>query len=244
MKAIRFKLASLLLALLLLLPLTHASAETFTYDFDRIDVVYASEFTMTASYAASDHWLTMLAGGPDKPIQVMYGVVHLYNGDRYTEEQFIKMTGEGGSERFLSNSIRNDYYDEAGTLKKQTSIQFWSGKKLDGTTVVKDFTEPLKSVTLVQSLSPQGQISGYQLQAQPLIYPGMPLDPFADYVSSYAYNPDSLQHTGEINGKEVEPQPDEPITENPKPDEPIIDQPAPEQPLPEPVKPAAEVTQP
>ncbi|WP_308639696.1 hypothetical protein [Paenibacillus silvisoli] len=225
MKAVQLKLAALLLVLLLLLPLTQASAETFTYDFDRIDVVYASEFTMVPNYAAPDYWLTAIAGGPDKPIQVMYGIVHLYTGDQFTEEQFIKMSGEGGAERFLSNNISNDYFDAANTLKSQTSIQFWSGKKLDGNAVVKDYSEPLKSVTLVQTLDPQGQISGYQLLAQPLIIPGMPVDPAASVVSSYSLAPESLEHTGEVNGVDVQPQP----------------QP---QPQPESDKPAAEVTQP
>lgn len=204
-KFARFKLVALLISMILLVPLTQASAadEVYKYDFDKIEVVYAAEFTMYPDFSSSEHWLTQIAGGPDKPIQVLYGILHLYSGNGYIDEQFIKMSGEGGSERFLSNSLRNDY-DETYSQKRQTSIQFWSGKKLDGNVVVKDFNEPLKSVTLVQSFDAQGQVSGYKLHAQPLILPGSESDPFSNYVSSYTYDPSSLQHEGEPNGKVAE----------------------------------------
>lgn len=218
----RFKLVALLLSMIMLVPLTQASAagEVYKYDFDQIRVVYAAEFTIYPESAPSEHWLTQIAGGPNKPIQILYGIIHLYNGDGYIDEQFIKMSGEGGSERFLSNSLRNDYYDENFTLKRQTSVQFWSGKKLDGNAVVKDFNEPLKSVTLIQSFDPQGQVTGFNLYAKPLIMPGTEWDPFSNYVSSYTYDPSSLLHAGESNGKEVEPKPEEQKVEEQQTEEP------------------------
>ena len=222
MKVVRFKMVALLLTMIMLIPLTQASAagEVYKYDFDQIKVVYAAEFTMYPDSASSEHWLIQIAGGPNKPILILYGILHLYNGDRSIDEQFIKMSGEGGTERFLSNSLRNDYYDETYTLKRQTSVQFWSGKKLDGNAVVKDFNEPLKSVTLVQSFGRQGEVTGFNLYAQPLVLPGTEWDPFSNYVSSYTYDPSSLQHAGESNDKEVEPKPGEQKVEEPQTGEP------------------------
>ncbi|MBP3963814.1 hypothetical protein [Paenibacillus lignilyticus] len=200
------KMLALLLAMIMLIPLHSTSAADSKYEFDRIEVVYAAEFTVYPNSVPSDHWLTQLAGGSDKPIQLMYGILHLYSGDRYIDEQFIKMSGEGGSERFLSNSMRKDYFDSNGALLSQSSVQFWSGKKLDGTAVVKEMNQPQKSVTLVQAFDPQGNVTGFNFYAQPLIFPGDAWDPFANYVGSYTSDPNSLQHTGEVNGKEVESQ--------------------------------------
>ncbi|MFB9328902.1 hypothetical protein ACFFSY_23450 [Paenibacillus aurantiacus] len=215
------KLAVVLLAMFMLVPWSQAAAaEMYTYNFDKIEVVYAAEFKMYPTAAAQDHWLTQLAGGTDKPIEVMYGMVHLYNGERFIEEQFIKMSGEGGSERFLSNSMRNDFYDSAYTVKRQTSVQFWSGKKLEGKDVVKDFGEPLKSVTLIQSFDPQGNVTGFQLNAQPLVQKGTDWDPFSNYVSTYSSDPNSVNQAGTINGKQVESEPAQPSTEEPKKEEP------------------------
>lgn len=209
---------AVLMSVIMLLQFAQVSAADgeIKYDFDRIEVVYAAEFAVYPRYAAADHWLTTIAGGTDKPVQILYGIVHLFTGDQYIEEQFISMSGEGGSERFLSNSISNEF-DEPSMLKKQTSIQFWSGKKLDESTVVKDFNQPMKSVSLVQSFDPQGMLTGYQLNVSPLFWINNP--PAPDYyVSSYISDPSSLVHTGEINGVEVEPTPETPKTEEPKPE--------------------------
>lgn len=120
---------AVLMSVIMLLQFAQVSAADgeIKYDFDRIEVVYAAEFAVYPRHAAADHWLTTIAGGTDKPVQILYGIVHLFTGDQYIEEQFISMSGEGGSERFLSNSISNEF-DEPSMLKKQTSIQFWSGK--------------------------------------------------------------------------------------------------------------------
>ncbi|GMK40861.1 hypothetical protein PCCS19_39170 [Paenibacillus sp. CCS19] len=213
---------ALLLAVTILIPFNHASAEEgqLKYDFDRIEVVYAAEFTAYPQTALSDHWLTSLAGGSDKTVQILYGIVHLYTGEQYIEEQFISMTGEGGSERFLSNSMRNEYYDGSYAIK-QKAIQFWSGKKLDGNTVVKDFNQTMKEVTLVQSFDPNGTLTGYQLRDS---FASDNLSPQNNYGLLYTSDPASLVHTGELNGVEVEPTPEtptdvKPIAEETNPDE-------------------------
>ncbi|MEK3885650.1 S-layer homology domain-containing protein [Paenibacillus sp. PL2-23] len=201
---------ALLLAVMLMIPTTQASAADgqLKYEFDRIEVVYAAEFTVYPQIAIVDSWFTSLAGGPDKPVQILYGIVHLYTGDQYIEEQFISMTGEGSSERFLSNTLNNEFYDTSYITKKQTSIEFWSGKKLDGHTVVKDLNQPMKEVTLVQSFDPNGTLTGYQLRGF-----------FTSYDLLYTSDPASLVHAGELNGVEVEAKPEAPTDENPMAEE-------------------------
>ncbi|GLX70670.1 S-layer homology domain-containing protein [Paenibacillus glycanilyticus] len=204
---------ALLLSVMMLFQFAQPSAADgeVNYDFDRIEVVYAADFAVYPQYAAADHWLTALAGGTDKPVQILYGIVHLFTGERYIEEQFIGMSGEGGSERFLSNSISNEF-NELNMRLKQSSIQFWSGKKLDDATVVKDFNQPIKSVTLVQSFDQQGILTGYQLNAAPLYLMNNP--PASDFfVSSYSSNPTTMVQSGELNGVEVETQPEKPNLE-------------------------------
>ncbi|MBD3922065.1 S-layer homology domain-containing protein [Paenibacillus sp. PR3] len=229
---------ALLLAVTLLIPFNRASAEEgqLKYDFDRIEVVYAAEFTAYPQNAPADHWLTALGGGPDKPIQTLYGIVHLYTGDQFIEEQFISVTGEGGSERFLSNSMRNEYYDASYTTKKQTTIEFWSGKKLDGNAVVKDLTQTVKGITLVQSFDPDGTLTGYQLRNSFTFD-----DPSSQnyYDSLYTSNPASLVHTGELNGVEIEPTPETSTDENP-----VAEEKGPDATIPEVTKPDGTTEQP
>lgn len=216
---------ALLLAVTVLIPFNRVSAADgqLKYDFDRIEVVYAAEFTAYPQIASAGHWLTLLAGGSDKPIQILYGIVHLYTGEQFIEEQFISMTGEGGSDRFLSNSLSNEYYDGSYALKTN-AVQFWSAKKLDGNTVVKDFDQAIKEITLVQSFDPNGLLTGYQLR-----------DSFAsqtNYGLIYTSDPASLVHAGELNGMEVEPTPETPTDENP-----IVEEQTPEETNPETAQP-------
>jgi hypothetical protein len=122
-----------------------AFAQGVSYDFDRVEVSYGAEFTAYPVNITEESWVTRLAGGTDKPITVLYGVVELKkDGVSSISEEFIKITGENGSERFLLNS------GSYGSVRKSF---FWSAKKLVDNTVVKDFTEPVLSVTLYNFLN-------------------------------------------------------------------------------------------
>lgn len=124
------------------------AAESIKYDFDDVEVKYAAEFTAKPVSVDSDNWIVQIAGGVDKPITVLYGVVNLKKGgETQISEEFIKVSGEGGSERFLVNSMRYDYYEGANNYKEIVSL-FWSAKKLIDSSVVKDFTLPINSTTL------------------------------------------------------------------------------------------------
>ncbi|MFC4778002.1 hypothetical protein ACFO9Q_14470 [Paenibacillus sp. GCM10023252] len=160
-------MTTLLLLALLAIPLHQASAEgeALHYAIDSIEVSYAAEFTLHPTAADPNHWLTALAGGTDKPLSIVYGIVTLKTGSNAFEEQFIKLTGENGSERFLHNSLSNEYYDQSHQLLRTSTIQFWSGKQLGSKEVIKDYTKPMKTVHLVKNLDPSGNILGYTLSS-------------------------------------------------------------------------------
>lgn len=153
--------------------------ELARYEFDEIKVVYAAEFVAKPVSVNPDNWLLQIAGGVDKDVKVLYGIVELKkNGKIEITEEFIRVEGEGGFERFLLNSwslhLENQlkfpisgeslYEVDMSTLKEagdpdkkiridikfsgDTQSFFWSAKKIVDANVVKDFTPPIKSISL------------------------------------------------------------------------------------------------
>jgi hypothetical protein len=90
-----------------------ASAEGLVYDFDRVDVKFATEFqVMPAIESNGTSWATELAGGTADPLTVTYGIVDLIKNDQPAwSEEFVKVTGKNGSERFLVNSGSPEFYE-------------------------------------------------------------------------------------------------------------------------------------
>lgn len=133
------------------------AAEDIRYDFDDVEVRYAAEFTARSTNVDPNNWIVRVAGGVDQPVTVLYGVVNLRRGGELAlSEEFIRVSGQGGSERFLLNSAAYDYY-EGTTNYRDTKSFFWSAKKLVGSSVVKDFTPPVKSITLYRRFSESQQ---------------------------------------------------------------------------------------
>ena len=127
--------------------------EPTTYGFDEVEVRYAGRFTAHPVDVREDNWLAVLAGGADRPIEVLYGVVRfIMDGQRLSfEEEFIKVIGENGSERFLMNSGSYGYYDGTASLE-HADTEFSSHKQVIGSTVVKDFTPPVRLIYLRRAL--------------------------------------------------------------------------------------------
>lgn len=129
------------------------AAESIKYDFDEVEVKYAAEFTAKPVNVDPDNWIVQIAGGVDEPLTVLYGVVHLKQGGAtQLSEEFIKVSGTGGSERFLMNSGSYDYYEGSSNYKGIRTL-FWSAKKLVDNSVVKDFTLPINSITLFREFN-------------------------------------------------------------------------------------------
>lgn len=102
-----------LVLLLLTIPVT--AEDKITYDFnEEIQVEYAAEFTAVPVSEQVYGWPAEIAGGAGKPLQVLYGIVNLrVLGTLSTfQEEFVKISGENGSRRFLSNSMITGWYDE------------------------------------------------------------------------------------------------------------------------------------
>lgn len=134
------------------------------YDFDDVEASYAAEFTAEPQEGVDpDCWIVQIAGGIDKPVDVLYGVIDLKKqGVVQMSEEFIRVSGEGGSERFLINSAAFDYYEGTGGYSSIRSL-FWSAKKVVENSVVKDFTPPVKSIILSREFDEFQQLSVFTL---------------------------------------------------------------------------------
>ena len=140
------KLILPIVTVLVLTMLTVVTAESITYDFDEVNVLYASQFTAKPIDGAdsSGTWVSDLVR-EDKKLTITYGVVELKkDGQVLVTEEFLKVGGSEGSKRFLVNSAAYDYWE--GTSKYSQILSFfWSAKKLEGTSIIKDFTTPIYS---------------------------------------------------------------------------------------------------
>ena len=142
------RLVTLSIITIMLTSFAVIAQEAIKYDFDEVEVVYASEFTAKPVGVAENNWLAQLAGGNDKPVTVLFGVVNLKkNGEVLVREEFIKIGGEVGSKRLLVNSASYDYYEGTSSSIKSINSFFWTAKKLVDNVVVKDFTPPVESVS-------------------------------------------------------------------------------------------------
>ena len=139
------------------------AAESIKYDFDDVEVKYAAEFIAKPVSVDPNNWIVSIAGGVDQSVTVLYGVVNLRKGgETQFSEEFIKVSGQGGSERFLLNGAAYDYYEGTSNYKDVKSF-FWSAKKLVDNSVVKDFTPPIKSITFYRKFNESQQMSSIVL---------------------------------------------------------------------------------
>ncbi|MFC0211809.1 hypothetical protein ACFFK0_04955 [Paenibacillus chartarius] len=151
------------------------------YDFQEVKVLFAAEFTAypqgyvspkepasapsaasspvtAAVYSSVNGWVygagtqtpvTVPDSGP-KPLKVMYGVVELVPAGGYSSftEQFIKVSDGTNSLRALSNGLTNRF---AGSRVIGMDTNFLTGKKLEGSSVVKDYSDGMNAIYLSRS---------------------------------------------------------------------------------------------
>ena len=151
------------------------AAEAATYSFDNVNVLYATSFVASPDSnqlkgsgtagdwsSANQTWLQDLVTDSNPNITVVYGIVELSkSGAEPFREEFIKITGERGSRRFLLNSEQFEYYPDAGL--RQIYSFFWSAKSLEGNNIVKNFAEPVDSVIFIRKLQPTGESTNFYL---------------------------------------------------------------------------------
>ena len=86
------------------------AAEGIRYDFDDVEVRYAAEFTARPISVDPNNWIVQIAGGVDQPVTVLYGVVNLKKGgETQLSEEFVRVSGQGGSERFQENGSTHEF---------------------------------------------------------------------------------------------------------------------------------------
>ena len=139
------------------------AADSVTYDFDDVRVLYATKFKANPidDVDSSGTWVGDIVGS-DKTLIIIYGVVQLLKGGVVSgTEEFIKVSGSEDSKRFLVNSIST--YRDGRTGGQIKYSFFWSAKKLEGTSVVKDFTKPIYSTCLSRKFTEDGNIPFFYL---------------------------------------------------------------------------------
>ncbi len=178
--------------------------EGLKYEFDEVEVVFAAEFTAKPVSAEANNWFTDIAGGPDKPLHILYGKVKLksFKNPGFISEEFIKISGANGSERLLHNSTTTGWYGDSTNRKlKYLKSLLWSAKRLDGTTIVKDFTPPIKSVTFKKNFDEAQNLISIDLffateyeSGKPHTEFRSPVDPT---INSYRADMTSLVYNGD-----------------------------------------------
>ena len=147
-------------------PASPLAGEVTTYEFDSVEVRYAAQFTALPPNVKPDNWLAALAGGNQKPIQVIYGAV-IFKKDGQTQpfkEDFVKVTGKNSSARFLMNSLVNHFY--AGTSKlRDSNTEFSSHKKVEGNNIIKDFTPPIRLIYFQRAFDEAQKLKAITLES-------------------------------------------------------------------------------
>lgn len=170
-----------------------------TYEMKEITVQYAAEFTAypvsTAKSSVSKSVYESVYNSEAKPIQVMYGVVKLttLTGSSFTEE-FIRVSDGTYSTRGLSNGGGPIY--NANNQVRGQDTEFVTGKKVEGSSVVKDYSAGWKTIRLTRSWDDYGNPMKIAISFK-WDLKGM-ADPFFQKLTETQYQIDlsTLRHTG------------------------------------------------
>jgi hypothetical protein len=148
-------LAPLLLALLL----APAAAAPATLVQD-VEALHAIQFVADPPGAGNRTWLDDLGAGG--PLLVTYGQVQLLQDGAWVPgEAFLRLSGLGGTRRFLLNSCAIQPEGDGVRAK----AEFSSHKRLEAGTVRKDFSEPMAAVLLLRHVDGDGGITGLSVSA-------------------------------------------------------------------------------
>ena len=105
------------------------------YDYDKAEVILSVSFVAHPQNLNEENWLTVLAGGSDKPINVVCGIINMMkDGKTGIHEEFIKIFGSNGSKQFLKYS---------GNAVFESGQSLFQSKKVVGNSLVKDDSKSL-----------------------------------------------------------------------------------------------------
>ncbi|MDP4090542.1 MAG: hypothetical protein Q8930_14930, partial [Bacillota bacterium] len=110
-----------------------------------------SYYTAKPVNMSEDNWLTNLAGGRKNAITIRFGQVK--DSNMQEAEEYIELDGKGGKVTLVENGGHFEY--GGGTLKRVT-INFLTGKRLEGKEVVKDYSDGKIKIVLIVDYNEQG----------------------------------------------------------------------------------------
>ena len=126
------------------------------YDFDSLDKVndFGGYYIAAPSKVVEDDWLTQLVGGRENIITFKLGKL-IYNNNAEYAETYIEFEGKDGVITLIANGASYEYYDNSTQLKRVT-VNFLTGKKLEGKQVVKDYTDGKQKIILIIDYNENG----------------------------------------------------------------------------------------
>lgn len=100
-----------------------------------------------------DDWLTNFAGGKESTISVKIGQAKFHTNSE--AETYVELLGKSDKVTLVSNSMSVDYY--AGTnILKRVIIGCFTGKRLEGSEVVKDYSNGKDNIILIIDYDKEG----------------------------------------------------------------------------------------
>jgi hypothetical protein len=128
--------------------------------FDSVNVLYAARVIVDpVSMDTSDinnSWLVDIAGGENKPVEVLYGVVELVSGDYSLKQKFMGLGPVGSdksTETFLSEYRSVRINPDNSPFLDISMTSFLSSKQINGTEIVRDYSGPIKAIRLFNDFS-------------------------------------------------------------------------------------------
>ncbi|TCT17218.1 hypothetical protein EDC18_101516 [Natranaerovirga pectinivora] len=122
------------------------------YRFNHVEKIYENVY-MEDGYIAEpenvihDDWLTDFAGGKKEQFIVRIGQV-LYNQSEVNKEAYIEIESNNEKIELIANGGSYEYYDITNKIKRKT-LNFLTGKRLEGNEVIKDYTEGKNTIVLI-----------------------------------------------------------------------------------------------
>lgn len=105
-----------------------------------------------------DDWLTNLAGGRKNSITIRIGQVMHDNSQKNIEEfieEYIEFECNGNKITLIENGARFEYKDGTNQIKRKT-LNFLTGKKLNGKEVVKNYSDKSNKIVLIIDFNDKG----------------------------------------------------------------------------------------
>lgn len=131
--------------------------------FDSVNVLYAARIIVDpVSIDTSDinnTWLINIAGGENKPVEVLYGMVELVSGDYSLKQKFIGLGSVGSdksTETFLSEYSSSKTNPDNPPFLDISMTSFLSSKQINGTEIVRDYSGSIKAIKLFNNFSDDG----------------------------------------------------------------------------------------